>query len=141
MSAKRTWDPSQDAFPSRLGRSRNPQPMLNQPQQPIRAKRKQSSRNRTSQHQPIIHRRHTAKDKLAQPTRAHRSSNRGNTNTSNSSRAQTRKNYAGSQRQLHFEEPLHVRHAERTRNSSHSRVDAANPRIGVADNRQQRISS
>ncbi len=76
------------------------------PGPPSAAQRQQRRRDRPRQHQPVVDRRHPAKDQLSQPTRADRRRDRRHPHARHRCRPQPGQDDARAQRQLHLPQPL-----------------------------------
>jgi hypothetical protein len=100
-----------------------------------------SRRNRAGQDHRITGHGHTAKNKDAEAARADSRRNRRHADTNHRGHAHAREDHAHRERQLDLPQRLARRHAHGSRGFDHRRVHAGDARVGVAENRQQRVES
>src|SRR5258706_11682843 len=127
------------SMPKLRFRTQRPQSALQPSEHKVGEERQQRSRNGSRQNHLVVHHGETAKNKLSQSARADRSCNRRQSNGEHRRNSQSSHNHSRGQRQLHLEEQLTVGQPHSASRLDHRRIDAANARVSIANQRQERI--
>src|SRR6266446_442253 len=115
------------------------EPSLHQAEQCVSQQREQRGGDGACEDQGVVHRRHAAENVDAEPARADRRGNRRDPHTHHGGDAHAREDDAGSEGELDEPQQLTISHAHSPTRLAHRGVHAGNPRVGVADNGEERV--
>src|SRR5437588_8712553 len=120
-------------------RPQRTQPPLKSSEHKVGKKRQQRRWNGPRQNHLVVHHAQSAENKLPQSARADRCRNRCQSYGEHRRNSQSGHNHSRSQRQLHLKEQLAVGQSHGASRLDHRRIDAADARVSIANQRQQRI--
>src|SRR5215469_3790799 len=121
--------------------SHDPQSQFQQAKKKICNQSQKRCRNRSRKNQGIAHKRHPAKNKSPQPSRADGRRDRSNSNGDDSCSANTSEDHSQGQREPHSIENLRRRHTHSLRGFEDCRINSRKADISVAQNGQNRIEN
>src|SRR5258708_17468622 len=120
-------------------RTQRAQSPLESSEHKVGKKRQQRRRNGSGHNHLVVHHGQSAKNKFSESARANRCCNRRQSNGEHRRNSQSSHNDSRGQRQLHLEEQLTVGQPHSASRLDHRRIDAANARVSIANQRQERI--
>src|SRR5208282_5411510 len=115
------------------------QPSLHSSEHKIGEERQQRRRNGSRENHLVVHHGQSTKNEFSQSARANRGRNRRQPNGDHGSDSHPGNNYTRSERQLNLEQQLTIGQSHGASSLNHRGIDAANARIGIANQRQQSI--